>query len=58
MPITVSRCGPTPREFVSVFGSGLRTNFWKVFFQGRSVEIWHQSIVLLMLMELRPITSK
>ena len=57
MPITVSRCGPTPREFVSVFGSGLRTNFWKVFFQGRAVEIG-VSILSLMLMELQPITSK
>jgi hypothetical protein len=57
MPITVSRCGPTPRELVSFRGRA-SGRIEEGSLSREIVRNWRQCIILLMLMELQPITSK
>jgi hypothetical protein len=42
MPITVSRCGPTPRELVSFSRVGPPDELRKVFFSGQIRRNWGQ----------------
>jgi hypothetical protein len=58
MPITVNRCGPHAAR-VSFHRRALPAEkSSKVFFSREIARDRHQSIILLMLMELQPITSK